>query len=98
MKIKFSPKATTLLVATLAVAATLCSAMTAVAQYGASMNVATGQGSASGQVSGVNASVPSGSATNDVLRLTLRDAINRALRYNLGSIESGENSRIARGQ
>jgi outer membrane protein TolC len=43
-------------------------------------------------------SVPSGPASNDVLHLTLRDAINRAVRYNLGQIESGENARIARGQ
>src|SRR5579884_2655025 len=43
-------------------------------------------------------SVPSGPATREVLHLTLRDAINMALRYNLGQIESGENSRIARGQ
>src|SRR5262249_29541080 len=43
-------------------------------------------------------SVPSGTATNEVLHLTLRDAINRAIRYNLGQIESGENARIARGQ
>ncbi len=43
-------------------------------------------------------SVPSGTAGNEALHLTLRDAINRALRYNLGQIESGENVRIARGQ
>ena len=43
-------------------------------------------------------SVPSGTATNEVLHLTLRDAINGAVRYNLGQIESGENARIARGQ
>src|SRR5215467_6454259 len=43
-------------------------------------------------------SVPSGPATNEVLHLTLRDVINRAVRYNLGQIESGENARIARGQ
>jgi outer membrane protein TolC len=43
-------------------------------------------------------SVPSGTATNEVLHLTLRDAINRAIHYNLGQIESGENARIARGQ
>jgi outer membrane protein TolC len=43
-------------------------------------------------------SVPSGTATNEVLHLTLRDAINRAIRYNLGQIESGETARIARGQ
>jgi outer membrane protein TolC len=43
-------------------------------------------------------SVPTGAATKEVLHLTLRDAINRALRYNLGQIESGENTRIARGE
>jgi outer membrane protein TolC len=43
-------------------------------------------------------SVPSGPATNEVLHLTLRDAINMAIRYNLGQIESAENARIARGQ
>ena len=44
----------------------------------------------------VQGSVPSGPASNEVLRLTLRDAIKMALRYNLGSIESGENAEIAR--
>src|ERR1700735_4980803 len=43
-------------------------------------------------------SVPSGSAINEVLRLTLSEAINRALLYNLGAIESDENTRAARGQ
>lgn len=43
-------------------------------------------------------SVPTGTASSEVLHLTLRDAISRALRYNLGQIESGENARIARGQ
>lgn len=42
--------------------------------------------------------VPSGPARNEVLRLTLRDALDMALRYNLGAIESGENAQIARGQ
>src|SRR6202161_1536285 len=43
-------------------------------------------------------SVPSAPASNEVLRLTLREAINRAVRYNLGAIESDENTRAARGQ
>src|SRR5215468_10354888 len=43
-------------------------------------------------------SVPSGTTTNEVLHLTLRDAINSAIRYNLGQIESAENARVARGQ
>lgn len=49
----------------------------------------------SAQISG---SVPSGTATPEVLRLTLRDAITMGLRYNLGQIESGEDARNARGQ
>jgi outer membrane protein TolC len=43
-------------------------------------------------------SIPSGTASKEVLHLTLRDAVTMALRYNLGQIESGENTRIARGQ
>lgn len=43
-------------------------------------------------------SVPSGAASPEVLHLKLRDAINMALRHNLGEIESGENARIARGE
>ena len=50
------------------------------------------------QNSAVSASVPNGTATNEVLRLTLRDAITMALRYNLGAVESGENAQTARGQ
>jgi outer membrane protein TolC len=53
---------------------------------------------AAAQYTGVTGSVPSGQATNEVLRLTLRDAVNMALRYNLGAIESAQNARIARGQ
>ncbi|MGA9509130.1 MAG: TolC family protein [Candidatus Sulfotelmatobacter sp.] len=44
------------------------------------------------------ASVPSGPASNEVLRLTLSEAISRAVRYNLEAIESDENTRSARGQ
>ncbi len=43
-------------------------------------------------------SIPSGTASKEVLHLTLRDAITMALRYNLAQIESGENARIAHGQ
>jgi outer membrane protein TolC len=54
----------------------------------------------SGRVQGTvfAGSVPSGPATTEVLHLTLRDAVSRALRYNLGTIESGENVTTARGQ
>jgi outer membrane protein TolC len=50
------------------------------------------------QNTGVTGSVSSGPASNQVLRLTLRDAINMALHYNLGIIESAQNERIARGR
>src|SRR5215469_4454893 len=43
-------------------------------------------------------STPNGTATSGTLHLTLRDAMNMALRYNLGQIEAGENARIVRGQ
>jgi anti-anti-sigma regulatory factor len=46
----------------------------------------------------VNGSLPSGPASDQIIRLTLRDAVNMALKYNLGAIESGENAQIARGQ
>jgi outer membrane protein TolC len=53
--------------------------------------------SANAQNIAVTGSVPSGPASDQVRRLTLRDTINMALRYNLGAIESGENAQIARG-
>ncbi len=53
---------------------------------------------ASGQSSAILGSVPSGPASNEVLKLTLRDAINMALRYNLGQIETQENVHAVRGQ
>ena len=43
-------------------------------------------------------SVPSGTASSEVLQLTLRESITRAFRYNLAQIESGESARIARGE
>ena len=46
----------------------------------------------------ISGSIPAGSATGDVRHLTLRDAIDMALRYNLGAVESGENIRAFRGQ
>jgi outer membrane protein TolC len=75
----------------LAIAVTLCGAMPASGQYPPA-------GVGAGQAGTLQGSVPSGSANNEVIPLTLRDAINRALRYNLATIESGENARIARGQ
>jgi outer membrane protein TolC len=58
----------------------------------------TSQNSGPGQGTGLTGSVPSGPATNEILHLSLREAINRGLRYNLGSIESVENTRIVRGE
>jgi outer membrane protein TolC len=69
----------------------LCGVIPAAGQYPAGS-------SGAGQSSALSGSVPSGPASDAVLRLTLRDAIIRALRYNLATIESGENSQIARGQ
>jgi outer membrane protein TolC len=65
---------------------------------GSSRIVSAGTGSTIGTASQNSGSVPSGTATGEVLRLTLRDAITKAVRYNLGAIESGENARDARGQ
>jgi outer membrane protein TolC len=95
---KFFPNTQTYLAATLVVTAILCSAIPATGQYSATMGATASQGSASGRANGINGSVPSGPATSDVLHLTLRDAITQALRYNLATLESGENTRIARGQ
>jgi len=52
----------------------------------------------SAQSTTVLGSVPSGPASDELVQLTLRDAIKMALRYNLGAIESGQNAQIARGQ
>jgi outer membrane protein TolC len=85
--------------AALAIATVVSLAGPAVGQYsgstGATASYVTNQSSAG---SGLTGSVPSGTVTNEVVHLTLRDAIDRALKYNLGSIESGEDTRSARGQ
>ena len=77
--------------AILAMPLTLCCVIPAAGQYSAAS-------SGAGQAGALSGSVPSGPASNEVLHLTLRDAITRALRYNLATIESGENAKIARGQ
>jgi outer membrane protein TolC len=86
--------------ATLAMVTIVCCVLPAMGQYSAGMGATAGfpATQSSSGVTGFNGSVPSGPATNEVLHLTLRDAITRALRYNLATIESGENARIARGQ
>src|SRR5690349_5046540 len=43
-------------------------------------------------------SVPTGQVTATTLDLSLREAIDRALKYNLGLIEGGQNTRIARAE
>jgi outer membrane protein TolC len=72
----------------------------AMGQYSAGMGATVGYPTSpsASEGSGLTGSVPSGAATNEPLHLTLRDAITRALRYNLATIESGENARLARGQ
>jgi len=67
-------------------------------QYVSSSGIRQSISSVSGQSPATQGSVPSGAATNETVQLTLRDAINMALRYNLGTIESGENERAARGE
>jgi outer membrane protein TolC len=69
----------------------LCCVIPAVGQYPAA-------GSGASQAGALFGSVPSGPASDEVLQLTLRDAIARALRYNLATIESGQNAQVARGQ
>jgi outer membrane protein TolC len=49
-------------------------------------------------VSQISGSVAAGAVTPEVRRLTLRDAVEMALRYNLGAIESEEAARTAKGQ
>jgi outer membrane protein TolC len=49
-------------------------------------------------VSQIPGSVTAGVVTPEVRRLTLRDAVEMAVRYNLGAIESEEATRTARGQ
>jgi len=72
----------------------------AMAQYSAGMGAAVGYPTSrsASEGSGLTGSVPSGAPTNELLHLALRDAITRALRYNLATIETGENARIARAQ
>jgi len=62
------------------------------------LSLLIGAPAAKAQNQPVNGSVPSGPASDQIIRLTLRDAVNMALKYNLGTIESGENTQIARGQ
>lgn len=57
-----------------------------------------GTGRASQSSGAISGSTPSGPASNEVIRLTLNDSIKQALRYNLASVETGENIRLARGQ
>jgi outer membrane protein TolC len=89
--VKYSLTRPRLRPAILAIAVTFCGVMPAAGQYPAA-------GAGTGQASALAGSVPSGAASDEVLHLTLRDAITRALRYNLATIEGGENARIARGQ
>src|ERR1700722_12865803 len=77
--------------AVLGISLILCNVIPAAGQYPAAS-------SGAGQAGALSGSVPSGPASNEALRLTLRDAITRALRYNLATIESGQNAQIARGQ
>jgi len=89
-------------IANVTITAILCGAMPAAGQsyvaVGGMASYATSQSPTPIQGTVLNGSVPSGPASNEVLHLTLRDAVSRALRYNLGTIESGENVTTARGE
>ena len=88
-------------VAVLVIATIFCPAISVVAQVGIGIGNSTGYATAPSSSLGQGplvGSVPTGTATTGALRLTLRDAIDRALKYNLGSIENNENVVIARGQ
>ena len=43
-------------------------------------------------------SVTSGVATGTIISLTLQEALDRALKYNLGTVQTGQNVRVARGE
>lgn len=43
-------------------------------------------------------SIPSGTATGTVITLNLQEALERALKYNLGTVQTGQNVRVARGE
>lgn len=77
-------------------------------QAGTSSSTSSGPASASGPAtpsptaalggqSAFLGGVPSGTATPGALPLSLRDAINRGLKYNLGAMLAGEGTRSARG-
>ena len=84
--------------ATLVIAGILLCTVSAEGQSSEGTFAVLAQSSGTGQANGITGSVPTGTATNEVLHLTLRDAVTQAVRYNLASIETGENARIARGQ
>src|SRR6516162_1065204 len=88
-------------VAMLVIATNLCLTISIAAQVGIGIGNSTGYATAPSSSLGQGplvGSVPTGTATTGALRLTLRNAIDRALKYNLGSIENNENVVIARGQ
>ena len=76
----------------------LASSTIANAQYASGSGIPPATSTLSSQNAANQGSVPSGVATKETVQLTLRDAISMALRYNLGTIESGENERTARGE
>lgn len=74
--------------------------VTAMGQYAAGTAPTTSQGPSQNSATaiGVTRNVPSDPATTEVLYLTLREAITRALPYDLATIEGGESAHMARGQ
>jgi outer membrane protein TolC len=65
---------------------------------GAPRTLPSGAAPAAAQQSPFLGSVPTGHPTGTTLALSLKDALNRALKYNLGIIQSDQSTRAARAQ
>src|SRR5438445_8061776 len=93
-----APLQLTLIVA-LAMAASAAMAQTPTTPSGTGTSIGSSPQSATSAIPASSpflGGTPSGKATADTLPLTLRDAIDRGLRYNLGLVFSGISSRSAR--
>src|SRR5882724_10201575 len=82
----------------LSLVAVFCCVIPAQAQYVMGNSNSISYGNSQSSTGNLLGSVPTGKLSNEVLQLTLRDAVDRALKYNLGSIEGSENARLTRGQ
>ncbi len=89
------------LIVALAMAVSAAMAQTPTTTFGTGTSIGSSSQSAASAIpagSPFLGGTPSGKATADTLPLTLRDAIDRGLRYNLGLVLSGISSRSARAE